>query len=93
MKNRKKVLLLFPVCMFVLCLSGCNKSESERYLQFLQRQGIRDNSQQYWQNSGLESVQISTHGTFISEVKDKYDKTLYQIEDGEYKYFVDWFIQ
>ncbi len=85
MKNRKKVLLLFLVCMFALCLSGCNKSESERYLQFLQRQGLRDNSQHYWQNSGLESVQISTRGTFISEVKDKYDKTLYQIEDGKYK--------
>lgn len=85
MKNRKRVFFLFLVCIFILCLVGCNKSESVSYLQFLQKQGIRDNSQHHWQNSEIESVQISSHGTFINEVKDKYDKTLYQIENGKYK--------
>ena len=49
MKNRKKVFFLFLVYIFILCLIGCNKSESESYLQFLQKQGIRDNSQHHWQ--------------------------------------------
>lgn len=85
MKNRKKALLLFIICIFTLCLFGCNKSESKSYLQLLQEQGITDNSQYHWQNCQFDSVQISPNGIIISEVEDKYDKTLYQIENGKYK--------
>lgn len=76
---------MFIFCLFTLYLFACNKSESESYLQLLQEQGITDNSQHHWQNSEVESVQISPNGIFVSEVEDKYDKTLYQIENGKYK--------
>lgn len=76
---------MFIVCIFTLCLFGCNKSESKSYLQFLQEQGITDNSQYHWQNCEFNSVQISPNGIIISEVEDKYDKTLYQIKNGKYK--------
>lgn len=82
---RKEYIFLFLVCVFALCLFGCSKSESKSYLELLQEQGITDNSQHHWQNGGSESVQISPNGILISEVEDKYDKTLYQIENGKYK--------
>lgn len=85
MKNRKNELLLLVVCAVTFCLFGCNKSESESYLQLMQEQGITDNSQNHWQNNDSESVQISPNGIFVSGVKDKTDKTLYQIENGTYK--------
>lgn len=82
---RERVRLLLIVCMFILCLSGCNKSESENYLQLLQEQGITDNSYNHWQNSKSECVQISSSGIFMNEVDGKHDKELYQLENGEYK--------
>ena len=85
MKNRKKAFLLFIFCIFTLCMAGCNKSESEGYLQLLQEQGITNNSQNHWQNSMSESVQISPKGIFVSEVEDEYDKALYHIENWKYK--------
>ena len=86
MGGSKKALLLLIVCsMVILCLSGCKKSESESYLQLLQEQGITDNSQSHWQNSKSECVQISPSGVFMSEVKNRTDKVLYQFEDGQYK--------
>lgn len=85
MKNRKLVLLLLIACLFISCLSACNKSESENYLQLLQEHGIVDNSKTHWQNGKSGCVQISPNGIFVSEVKDQHDKTLYQLVNGKYK--------
>lgn len=85
MKIGKKALLLLIVSIFTLCLFGCSKRESESYLHFLQEQGVTDNSQDQWQDSKSSRVQISPHGIFMSEVKNQHDKTLYQLENGEYR--------
>lgn len=85
MSKRERVFLLLTVCIFTLCLSGCDGSESEGYLQLLQEQGITDNSQNHWQNSKSECVQISSNGIFMNELDGKHDKALYELENGEYK--------
>lgn len=85
MINKKKVIYMFLVFIFLSCLSACKGSESEKYLQCLQKFGVKDNSQYHWQNSWSDKVQISPNGIFISENEDKYDKILYKIDNGEYK--------
>lgn len=83
--DRNRVFLSLFVCLLVLCVSGCNKSESERYLQLLQEQGITDNTQNHLQNCDREFVQVSPNGVFMSRVKSQHDMALYQLEDGKYK--------
>lgn len=86
MITRKTVVTLSVVCIFILCLSGCSKSESESYLEFLQEQGVTDNSQNHWQNTQNDSVQISSRGTFLRRISDK---ALYQIENEGHKKIAD----
>ncbi len=89
MKNKKYIShMIITCCIVLLFVTGC-KSESDSYLQFMQRQGVTDNSQSHWQNSNFESVQISSNVAFVCGVKDEYDKTLYQLKNGSYKKISD----